>query len=176
MQFGLFVMQLLLFVSSVFMILLVLVQRGRGGGLAGALGGAGGQSAFGSKAGDVFTRITVGTAIVWIMLSMLTIQFYNPPPRPVTSQEGFVAPGDAGALGDDDGELPLDADDDVPALGDPVEDPVGTDGKSDAQPNPSGDGQFDPAGLDGTEKNKDADNNSDNEDKNQVDGDDKDGG
>jgi outer membrane biosynthesis protein TonB len=30
----------------------------------------GGQSAFGTKAGDVFTKITVGAALVWILLSM----------------------------------------------------------------------------------------------------------
>ena len=29
-------------------------------------GGMGGQSAFGTKAGDVFTRITIGTATIWI--------------------------------------------------------------------------------------------------------------
>ena len=57
-----------IFVSSIFLILLVLVQRGRGGGLAGALGGPGGQSAFGTKAGDLFTRITVVVAVVWIVL------------------------------------------------------------------------------------------------------------
>ncbi len=50
---------------SVFLILLVLVQRGRGGGLTGALGGPGGQSAFGSKAGDTFTIITIVVASVW---------------------------------------------------------------------------------------------------------------
>ncbi|QDS98896.1 preprotein translocase subunit SecG [Adhaeretor mobilis] len=59
---------LLLSVTAIFMILLVLVQRGRGGGLAGALGGAGGSSAFGAKAGDVFTRITIGAAAFWIVL------------------------------------------------------------------------------------------------------------
>lgn len=53
---------------SVFLILLVLVQRGRGGGLTGALGGPGGQSAFGSKAGDMFTKITSVTALLWIGL------------------------------------------------------------------------------------------------------------
>src|SRR6476646_7386136 len=53
---------------AIFLILLVLVQRGRGGGLAGALGGMGGSSAFGAKAGDVFTRITIGAAAVWIIL------------------------------------------------------------------------------------------------------------
>ena len=50
---------------SLFLILLILVQRGRGGGLTGALGGPGGQSAFGSKAGDTFTLITVVIATVW---------------------------------------------------------------------------------------------------------------
>ncbi|MFM9196710.1 MAG: preprotein translocase subunit SecG, partial [Planctomycetia bacterium] len=43
----------MLVLTSLFLILLVLVQRGRGGGLAGALGGMGGQSAFGTKAGDL---------------------------------------------------------------------------------------------------------------------------
>jgi preprotein translocase subunit SecG len=57
-----------IFISSLFLILLVLVQRGRGGGLTGALGGPGGQSAFGTKAGDLFTRITVGVAAAWIFL------------------------------------------------------------------------------------------------------------
>lgn len=55
---------------AIFLILLVLVQRGRGGGLAGALGGMGGSSAFGAKAGDVFTRITIIAAAVWIVLCL----------------------------------------------------------------------------------------------------------
>lgn len=62
------VFQILLTLVAIFLILLVLVQRGRGGGLAGALGGMGGSSAFGAKAGDVFTRITVVAAAVWILL------------------------------------------------------------------------------------------------------------
>lgn len=77
---GLTFLGILLFVSSVFMMLLILVQRGKGGGLTGALGGMGGQSAFGAKAGDVFTRITVVTAIIWITLCMITIAAFNPPP------------------------------------------------------------------------------------------------
>src|SRR6187200_2097731 len=52
---------------GIFLIVLVLLQRGRGGGLAGAFGGMGGQSAFGTKAGDVFTRITVVVAILWVL-------------------------------------------------------------------------------------------------------------
>jgi len=51
------------------LIFIILLQRGRGGGLAGALGGMGGQSAFGTKAGDVFTKITIGLATVWMLLA-----------------------------------------------------------------------------------------------------------
>jgi preprotein translocase subunit SecG len=61
----------LLFLSLLLMFV-ILLQRGRGGGLAGAFGGAGGQSAFGTKAGDVFTRITIGIAIAWVALAVLT--------------------------------------------------------------------------------------------------------
>ena len=59
----------LLVLLGLFLILVVLLQRGRGGGLAGALGGAGGQSAFGTRSGDVFTWITAGTAAVWFLLA-----------------------------------------------------------------------------------------------------------
>ncbi len=52
---------------GVFMILLVLIQRGKGGGLAGAFGGAGGSSPFGSRAGDAFTRFTLIIAFVWVV-------------------------------------------------------------------------------------------------------------
>lgn len=58
-----------------FLIMLVLVQRGRGGGLAGALGGPGGQSAFGTKAGDLFTRITIVVATIWIFLCASAVFF-----------------------------------------------------------------------------------------------------
>lgn len=67
----------LLAILSVFLILLILIQRGRGGGLIGALGGPGGQSAFGTKAGDVFTRITVVTTCIWLLLCLATIALLN---------------------------------------------------------------------------------------------------
>jgi len=54
---------------SLFIILLVLIQRGRGGGLAGAFGGMGGQSAFGTRAGDTFTRVTIVVAVIWVLLA-----------------------------------------------------------------------------------------------------------
>ena len=57
-----------------FMILLILIQRGKGGGLIGALGGAGGSSPFGSRAGDQFTRLTIYVAIAWLLLTMIQVK------------------------------------------------------------------------------------------------------
>ncbi len=70
-------LMVLLFLTSFFLVLLVLVQRGRGGGLAGAFGGLGGQSAFGTKAGDLFTRITIVTATFWIILCAFSVKYFS---------------------------------------------------------------------------------------------------
>jgi preprotein translocase subunit SecG len=69
-----YLLAILMVVTAIFLILLILVQRGRGGGLAGALGGMGGQSAFGTKAGDLFTRITIGTALFWVVLLVISVK------------------------------------------------------------------------------------------------------
>ena len=67
-----FFVKFFLAASAIIVIILVMLQRGKGGGLAGALGGMGGQSAFGTKAGDLFTKITVGVASFWILISVFT--------------------------------------------------------------------------------------------------------
>lgn len=67
----------LVILSSIFMVCLILIQRGKGGGLAGAFGGQGGSSAFGTKAGDVFTRVTMITAVVWMLMLMILVVLYN---------------------------------------------------------------------------------------------------
>jgi preprotein translocase subunit SecG len=73
-------LNVLIVLLSIFMICLVLIQRGRGGGLAGAFGGAGGSSAFGTKAGDVFTRVTIITAGIWFLLAMMLVFINNQAP------------------------------------------------------------------------------------------------
>jgi len=80
---GLSLLQLLLFFVSIWLIFLILIQRGKGGGLTAAFGGGGGDSAFGAKAGDAFTKITIVSALVWITLCMVTIARYNPPDQAV---------------------------------------------------------------------------------------------
>jgi preprotein translocase subunit SecG len=89
-----------IFLSSIFLILLVLVQRGRGGGLTGALGGPGGQSAFGTKAGDLFTRITIGVAAAWIFLCAASVFFLREGGIPEMSGDAAVSQA-SGSLGGD---------------------------------------------------------------------------
>ncbi len=102
---GAFFIGLLIVVVSIFMALLILIQRGRGGGITGALGGAGGQSAFGSKAGDIFTRVTVVAFGIWIFLCMLLIVTNNQPPAKKAvsdSTPAGVMGGDADGTGEGD--------------------------------------------------------------------------
>jgi len=80
-----FLMKFFLAASAIIVIILVMLQRGKGGGLAGALGGMGGQSAFGTKAGDLFTKITIGVASFWILVCVLTAIY-----APYLSSNPFV--------------------------------------------------------------------------------------
>ena len=97
-------LQILWIFVSLFLILIILLQRGKGGGLAGALGGAGGSSAFGTKAGDVFTRITVGVFGFWLLLAMILVWTMRPAPKArnfadnvaATSKSGVAKDGDKG--------------------------------------------------------------------------------
>lgn len=81
----------LIFLVQLLLIPVILLQKGRGGGLAGALGGMGGQSAFGTKAGDVFTRITVVIAGIWIVLCIAAQNFYEPNNNPLKQTRGATA-------------------------------------------------------------------------------------
>lgn len=71
------ILNTLIILVSLFLICLILIQRGKGGGLAGAFGGVGGSSAFGTKAGDTFTKITVVTASVWMLMAMILVVMMN---------------------------------------------------------------------------------------------------
>ena len=105
---------IVLLLTALFLILIVLVQRGRGGGLTGALGGPGGQSAFGSKAGDLFTKITVWVAGFWIVLCIVSIKLLSggaspisvapPKPAPASGTESGTGATDTDTSGSSDSD------------------------------------------------------------------------
>jgi len=66
------------------LMLIVLIQRGRGQGLSGAFGGGGGGGAFGAKTGDVFTWITVGLAVFFLFLNVIGIFVFDQTPAVAT--------------------------------------------------------------------------------------------
>ena len=63
----------------ILLIVVVLIQKGRGGGLAGAFSGAGGHSAFGSRTGDMFTWVTVVLVGLFLLLGVAAVRYYRPP-------------------------------------------------------------------------------------------------
>lgn len=116
-----------LFLISLFIVLIILLQRGRGGGLTGALGGAGGASAFGVKAGDIFTRITAVSVLLWIVLCALTCFWYLPTKLDIAASNTDLRKVNTGAdaggtgmtgLGDLDSKTIPPAVDTPPALND----------------------------------------------------------
>ena len=132
-------MGLLLAVTAVFMILLILVQRGRGGGLAGALGGMGGSSAFGAKAGDVFTKVTVGTSAVWIALCIFASHMGSSGSSRITDAAGG-SPSTMNAPAGEEGDAASppaggeEAGDDAPAAGEPAGEEAAAEPAADEEP------------------------------------------
>jgi len=62
----------------VVLILVVLVQKGRGGGLSGAFGGGMASGLLGSKTGDFLTWVTIGLFVVFLGLAVLLARYYRP--------------------------------------------------------------------------------------------------
>ena len=63
-----------------FMMLVILIQKPKGGGLSGAFGGAGGgESSFvGARVGDFLTWLTVGCFVAFLLLAMFLTWTINP--------------------------------------------------------------------------------------------------
>ena len=86
-----FFLTTLFVIVCIFLMLLILIQKGRGGGLSGAFGGAGGNTAFGSKTGDVLTWATSVVFGIFLLLAVFLNLVANhlgqvtKPPAPVQS-------------------------------------------------------------------------------------------
>ena len=89
-------MDILLFVPFVIVCLLligvILLQKGRGGGLGAAFGGAG-SSAFGTRTGDVLTWVTIVLTSLFLLLSVVTVLAFKPAQKAVNQPSLIPPPG-----------------------------------------------------------------------------------
>jgi len=87
-----------IFVGSLFMItcvllvVVVLLQKGRGGGLGAAFSGVG-STAFGTRVGDVFTWVTIVLTALFLLLAIFTSLVHRPGPSTVAMPEFRPPPG-----------------------------------------------------------------------------------
>ncbi len=91
---------------AVSLIIVVLIQKGKGGGLSAAFGGAGAGGVLGTKATDFFTKFTIGLVLLFLLLAILMAKFFKPqapkdlgaPMSPTTNSIPAqpAAPGPAG--------------------------------------------------------------------------------
>lgn len=82
---------------SILLIGLVLLQKNRGSGLSGALGGVGGHTAFGTKTGDFLTWVTVSLTALFLLLSIVGNYAFEPE-KPVAAAPGEISPSNPAQL------------------------------------------------------------------------------
>ena len=100
----------LFLLCSVALILVVLIQKGRGGGLSGAFAGGMASGLLGSKTGDVLTWITIGVASFFLLVALVLDRWWRPtvsgpglqPTAPVTSTDTGSDAGQSAPAGQQD--------------------------------------------------------------------------
>ncbi len=110
------VVAVLFIFCSVALILIILIQKGRGGGLSAAFGGGMASNILGSKTGDFLTWITIVLVGIFLTLAVLMAKFYRPsisdydvgPPVPQTQPaETQLPPSDETQTPVPDSETPI---------------------------------------------------------------------
>jgi preprotein translocase subunit SecG len=72
------VVAVLFILSCVALVLIILIQKGRGGGLSGAFGGGLASGILGSKTGDFLTWVTITLVGLFLLLAIVMVKFYKP--------------------------------------------------------------------------------------------------
>ena len=75
------VVAVLFVICCVSLVLIILIQKGRGGGLSAAFGGAMAGGILGSKTGDFLTWVTIVLVGVFLTLAVVMGKFYKPGPE-----------------------------------------------------------------------------------------------
>ena len=97
---------------SVFMMLVILIQKPKGGGLSGAFGGTGGSdsSFVGAKVGDFLTILTIVCFVAFLLLGMGLTWAINPAENAAAAGRAAEEEAAAAAAGDAMTATPADAD------------------------------------------------------------------
>ena len=103
------VIAVIFLMSAVVLILLILIQKGKGGGLSGALAGGAVSGLLGSKTKEPLTWITIALVGVFLTLAVVMAKFYKPgisdfgagqTPRPTVPAEQPQSPQPAPPIDD----------------------------------------------------------------------------
>ena len=62
------------------LVLIILIQKGRGGGLSAAFGGGMASGLLGSKTGDFLTWVTIVLVSIFLLFAVVLAKFYIPSP------------------------------------------------------------------------------------------------
>lgn len=89
------------------MMLVILLQKGRGQGLSGAFGGGGGGGAFGAKTGDIFTWVTIAFACFFLLVAVVNNFAFDESPLPPA--EPTLSGDDGGTTTTQTGDSPENA-------------------------------------------------------------------
>ncbi len=114
--------------SCVTLVMVVLIQKGRGGGLSAAFGGGMAGGLLGSKTGDFLTWFTIVLVCVFLLLAVVTAKYY----RPTTTDFGVPPSGQTTVP---DGSVPAGTTAPAPITGEPETAPV-TSPTGDTTPTP----------------------------------------
>ncbi|MBN2313324.1 MAG: preprotein translocase subunit SecG [Sedimentisphaerales bacterium] len=79
-SFIMHVVAVLFVICCVALVLIILIQKGRGGGLSAAFGGGMASGILGSKTGDFLTWVTIVLVSVFLLLAVVLAKFYVPAP------------------------------------------------------------------------------------------------
>jgi preprotein translocase subunit SecG len=65
-------------IGSVVLVLVVLIQKGKGGGLSGAFSGGMASNILGSKTGDILTVVTISVASLFVIFALVLDKWWKP--------------------------------------------------------------------------------------------------
>ena len=114
-------------IASLFLVIFVLLQAGKGAGM-GLFGGGGSNTTFGAQGGDILTRITTVLGVIFFGIALIIAFIYS---RDTTlpddwadeldgtpRAERIIAPGeaDAAAEEEDDADVDADGDEEMPGI------------------------------------------------------------